>query len=315
MVKMSDSKSFNVLNNFQPDKYNLLVPVQSIQEVNSIYRPVTNTVTISTNEDDKEIYEEKNAQGDAKWALTHKALLKLMTAANGQIVETVKVRPKVCEKCIDIVKATQQAPRCSECACNADVAYRATLKFPELSGGWRIVQATREINFLALAGMKEGQIRRLKEFAGEHAESKAINRCIRKGLSVKNAYTLKELEKPFVVAYPVLDARDPDVKKAVIAGAIASSNLLYGTGMMLTAGPQQALPEAQPPVDADYETEVIMPEQVQNPWEQQQQQRYFCSNPDCKVEIAQNVAEQSMKEFGFVACIKCQQLARKAGGK
>jgi hypothetical protein len=305
------SKDYNVLNDFPPEEYNLLVPVQSIQEMNPIYRIVVNQVHISTNEEDKEVYKERNAQGDAEWALTHKALLKLMTAANGQIVETVKVRPKVCEKCIDIVKATGQAPKCGECACNANVACRVTMKFPELSGGWRIVQATREIDFSALTGLKDGQVRRMKEFAGEHAESKAMNRCIRKGLNVKNAYTLDELAKPFVVAYPVLDARDPDAKKALISGAIASSNLLYGSGLMITAGAQQALPEGQS-VESDYEAEQVMPEQVTHPWEQQ---KHYCSNPQCGVEIAQNVAEASMKEFGFVACIKCQQQARKAGGK
>jgi hypothetical protein len=36
------------------------------------------------------------------------------------------------------------------------------------------------------------------------------------------------LQKPFVAVYPVLDARDEDVKRALIAGSVASSNLLFG---------------------------------------------------------------------------------------
>ena len=43
-----NEQNFNVLNQYDPDKYNLLVPVQSIQEVDPIYRLVVNQVKIST---------------------------------------------------------------------------------------------------------------------------------------------------------------------------------------------------------------------------------------------------------------------------
>lgn len=268
------NQSFNILNDFNPDEYNLLIPVQSIQEINPIYRIVVNQVHISTNLSDKEIYEEKNAgkvNNQPMYALTHKGLLKLSTAANAQVVETTRVRPKTCEKCIDIVKATGQAPACGSCPCNANVAYRVTMKFPELSGGWRIVQATREIDFASLTSATPGQIARMKEFASEHAESKAMSRCIRKGLNVKNAYTLAELERPFIVAYPVLDSRDADVKKALIAGSLAATNLLYGSGMsapMLQAGPSKVDPETGEIIDGDYETVPADMEQPQGmPWQ------------------------------------------------
>jgi hypothetical protein len=325
------SESYNVLNDFSPEKFNLLIPVQSIQEVNPIYRIVINKVTISTNLADKEIYHEKNAKDESgnptpeqMYAITHKGLMKLATAANAQVVESVRIRSKVCEKCIDIVKATQKAPACGTCPCSANVAYRVTMKFPELSGGWRIQQATREIDFGAMTSAKPGQIARMKEFAAEHAESKAMSRCIRKGLSVKNAYTLAELKKPFIVAYPVLDSRDADVKKALIAGSLAATNLLYGSGLNI---PQLQAGKPEPEVDtetgeiidADYEAEAADMQQdpQQNaPWMQQEkQEKYYCSNPDCGVEIAKNVAEQSTKNIGVPACLKCQQMAKKQGGK
>jgi hypothetical protein len=155
------------------------------------------------------------------------------------------------------------------------------MKFPELTGGWRIVQATKELNFATMSG-KEGQINRAKMYAVELAESKAINRCIRKALNVKGAYTIDELKKPFIVAYPVLDARDPDAKRALIAGSIAASNLLYGSGLQLNSGRMEALPEASEQrhnvdvttgevVDAGYEPDDGGAEQqtgnVQKPWE------------------------------------------------
>jgi hypothetical protein len=321
-------QSYNILNDFSPEKFNLLIPVQSIQEVNPIYRLVINQVKISTNLKDKDIYREKGAENDGNtemYALTHKALMKLFTAANGQIISSTRIRSKVCEKCIEIVRATEKAPACGSCAASANVAWQVTIKFPELSGGWRIVQATREIDFSNLpSSAKPGQVAKTKEFASEHAESKALSRCIRKGLSIKNAYSLQELEKPFVVVYPVLDAKDADVKKALIAGAIASSNLLYGSGLMLGTGKQAALPEApsnvdvstgeiidQTVVDNDYEVEPPEVDGGQDkPWEKEQQ-KFVCSK--CNVEIAQNVAEYSSKQFGRPLCIKCQK--QQKGGK
>lgn len=316
-------QSYNVLNDFPPEQYNLLVPVQSIQEVNSIYRLVVNTVRISTALEDKDIYEEKNA-GSGMYALTHKALLKLFTAANGQIVESARVRSKVCEKCIDIVKATQKALSCGTCPASANVACRVTIKLPELSGGWRLVQGTRDLDFSTMGHLKEGQIRQTKAYAFEHAESKALSRCIRKGLSIKSAYSLDDLEKPFIVVYPVLDAKDADVKKALIAGSIASSNLLYGSGLQLGAGAQAVLPEGRKDVDMstgeiiDAGYEASSPDEYedqQKPWETAEPEKYFCSNPACQAEIAKSVYDASVAKFGAAACIKCQTAAKRQGGK
>jgi hypothetical protein len=316
---MTMSDSYNILNDFPLDEYNLLVPVQSIQEINPIYKLVRNEVRISTDLKDKDIYKEKNA-GENMYALTHKALMKLFTAANGQIVESSKVRSKVCDKCIDIVKATGKAPACGACSANANVASRVVVKLPELSGGWRLVQATRELDFSNMGNATEGQIRQTKAFAYEHAESKALSRCIRKGLSIKSAYSLDELEKPFIVIYPVLDSKDADVKKALIAGAIASSNLLYGSGLMLNQAQPAALPEAPDNVDRttgeiiEEDYEPIHPEDSEqpNPWETESQ-KHYCSNPQCGVEIAQNVADYSTRHFGRPLCNKCQQAAKKGG--
>lgn len=311
------STTYNILNDFDPEHYNLLVPVQSIQEVNPIFRIVVNQVNISTDLGDKEIYEEKNAErqnGQPMYALTHKALLKLLTAANGQIIDSSRVTPKACEKCIEIVKATQKAPACGTCPCAANVAYRVTIKVPELSGSWRTIQATREIDFSNLTNAKPGQIARMKEFASEHAESKALSRAIRKAFSIKSAYTLDELQKPFVVAYPVLDASDADVKKALIAGSIAASNLLYGTGIIpqLPGAVTQNDKEQPTVIDVEYESQPA----ASFPWEEHDHdeipnQGYVCA--DCNTTIAENIAGYSTREFGRPLCIRCQN--KQKGGR
>ena len=323
--------SYNVLNDFPPEQFNLLVPVQSIQEINPIYKIVVNKVNISTNLADKEIYEERNAEkvnGQTMYALTHKGLLKLKTAANGQVVESKRVQSKACEKCIEIVKATLKAPACGGCPCSANVAYQVTMKFPELSGGWRIEQATKEIDFSTMSNAKPGQIAKMKEFASEQAESKAMSRCIRKALSIKSAYTLEELEKPFVVAYPVLDARDNDVKKALIAGSLAATNLLYGSGLELPkqlaaakAPPDNVDPETGEIIDADHEVipaadlaEAPLPDQeppIEQPAEPEKTSDSDNRCEACGIELADNVIEYSIKKYGRKLCIKCQRSVKK----
>ncbi|MCK9519948.1 MAG: hypothetical protein M0R74_13125, partial [Dehalococcoidia bacterium] len=115
--------------------------------------------------------------------------------------------------------------------------------------------------------------------------------------------------------YPVLDSRDADVKKALIAGAMMGSNLLYGTGLQLGAGAQATLPEER---NVDMSTGEIIDSEYESgppepmPWEMQQETETLqCSQ--CGVEIAPNVANYSMQQYGKRLCMKCQQAAKKGG--
>lgn len=46
---------------YPAERYNLLVPMQTVAEIADIHKPVMNVVQISTNPADKEIYERKKA--------------------------------------------------------------------------------------------------------------------------------------------------------------------------------------------------------------------------------------------------------------
>jgi hypothetical protein len=308
-------ETVNIINDFDPNEYNLLIPVQSLQEINPIFKYVRNEVLISTKLQDKEIYEEKSA-GKGMFALTHKALMKLCNAGNGQIVEVKKIQPRVCEKCIEVAGRTGIAPKCVGCEARYNVAAHVTMKFPELSGGWKIIQASREVDLSAVA--KAGQADKLKEFAGEHAESKAISRVIRKAFAIKSAYSLEELKKPFIAVYPVLNANDPDAKRALIAGSMAASNLLYGSG--LTLGAPEEVKQIEAPADAtnvvsadDYDVEPLdVNEHVEaGEHPDTEPEKFFCGNPDCGVEIKANVADYSIKKYKMPLCVKCQGIAKK----
>jgi hypothetical protein len=313
-------ETVNIINDFDPKEYNLLIPVQSLQEINPIFKYVRNEVLISTVLQDKEIYHESSAQvkdGPKMYALTHKALMKLCNAGNGQIVEVKKIQPRVCEKCIEVARATGIAPKCVGCEARYNVAAHVTMKFPELSGGWKIIQASREVDLSTIA--KSGQADKLKEFAGEHAESKAISRVIRKAFAIKSAYTLEELKKPFIAVYPVLNANDPDAKRALIAGSMAASNLLYGSG--LTLGAPEEVKQIETSTDNttnvpadDYVVEPLDPKEHAETGTQsnnEEPEKFFCGNPDCGIEIKANVAEYSTKRYKMPLCVKCQGIAEK----
>jgi hypothetical protein len=71
-----------------------------------------------------------------------------------------------------------------------------------------------------------------------HAETKAFYRALRTILSIKQKYTLKELERPFVVPklVPALDPNDPDQKRALIGMAVGGEAALFGQRRQLEAG-------------------------------------------------------------------------------
>jgi hypothetical protein len=67
------------------------------------------------------------------------------------------------------------------------------------------------------------------KFAAESAITGAQARVVQKLLGLKPAYTLEELKKPFVIVAvtPVVDMKDPDIKKMVTAHMLGIRETLY----------------------------------------------------------------------------------------
>lgn len=66
-----------------------------------------------------------------------------------------------------------------------------------------------------------------RKFGSQICASIAENAMIRKILGLKHAYTKQELEKPFVVPRLILDAKDPDVKRATISVMTGAIEHMY----------------------------------------------------------------------------------------
>ena len=307
---------------YPAEKFNVLVPIQTVAEIAEIQSPVMNAVTISTKIEDGEIYEQQRG----KYALTRKALLKLMRAAGIRVVKSQSELPSKCLKCAEVNRAIGRPVNCGSCN-NKDVKYTVTILAPQLTGQDIMYKASREMNIEEeTAGMTSNQKTQFMKFRAEHCESKALNRAIRAALMIKPTYTLEELKKPFVVAYLVPNLNNPEVKARAIDGFFAGAQALYG---------HDAASISQPRVidvsgDDDDEIPPMIPTTISDPQpsasddmpgDYPANEPDFLHDPDpnpqsgpccdaCGADISEKVYNYSIDKFGRPLCFNCQKKAR-----
>src|SRR3990167_7058141 len=81
-----------------------------------------------------------------------------------------------------------------------------------------------------IKGFTPNQIKEARKHGLRDCEARAVNAVIREcGCGVKQKYTRKELEKPFVVLRVVFqpDMRDPETRRLVAEKALGGTNALY----------------------------------------------------------------------------------------
>jgi hypothetical protein len=317
-------KSIAVINEFPPNKYNLLIPVITMQEISPLHKIIFNQVQISSDVADGDVYPQKNDDGIKKFSLTKTGLLKLMTAANVVEEESKKILPTGCHRCVEAAQMTKVAPQCGNCKGKTDVAYQISLLVPDPAGGYRRYVGSKEMTKDTYSGKPEHM--------AAQCETKAFLRAVRAGLGIKGSYTAAELAKPFVVALVVPNLNDPELKAKVLdryAGNVAS---LFG-GVPERAA--LAAPITQTVVVDSYESdnrspiepEVISPGGSYSaetpPWPEDEDpmaNALWCA--DCATLIEQSgsktpdmIREYSTKTFGRCLCLDCQKEARKSGGR
>jgi len=335
---MNDNQTIVSLNDYPRDQYNVLIPVTSMQVMSSVQKVIVNKVKLDTDDPDhsKDIYKEKSS---GQYAITAVGGMKLAAAADISIIETRSERPEVCQKCIEMARATGNAQACGACPRAYDVKYSATVRVPEPSGGWRKITATKEIDCsIEQKTMGEAQYKRFLPHRGSIAEKKAIMRAIRSALGLAAGYTLQELKKPFVIAHIVPNLDSPEIKQALISNSLRDMGYLFETPSQTEALPQQAggeqmaLPDSgqgfseseyqesnEPVTEADYpDADSDTP-----PWEDSAEDGAIkCA--DCGREIGwgakkdgkkygpEAVRDYSLRIFGRCLCIGCQDKERNA---
>lgn len=248
------------LNKYPPDKYNVLIPVTSMQVMSNLQKVIVNEVQLNPNPDkgnDVYVWDRKSGL----LAVTAVGGTKLAAAANISIIASEAEQPDVCRKCVDMAKATGNAPRCGECRHAYDVKYTVTIRVPEPSGGFRTISKSKEIDCsLEKDKMSDAQYRQFLPHRTSMAETKAYMRCIRAALGLAQTYTPQEIAKPFVIAHIVPNLDAPDIRKALISNSLKDMGLLFEspTGNRTQAEIEQAKPleltESAGYSEGDYET-------------------------------------------------------------
>lgn len=341
LAKSGAGNALMITQQYPAERYNLLVPMQTVAEIAEIHKPVMNVVQISTNPADKEIYlQEKGSQEwtgrDGKhhpakpdgWALTKKGLNKLMRAAGIKILGTRPVVPTTCQKCAEVNKGIGRPVNCGACP-NKDVKFEARISVPQLTGENIEIVAHKEIMVQDVTeGMTEAQRKEFLKFRSEMCETKAINRALRAAMHIKGTYTLQELQKPFVVAYLVPNLDNEMVKQEAVRHFFTSAQELYGGHV--TEARRAIFIEDDVEDGMEYETPgqpITEPENgayrevpEEHPRQtQQRQQRAAEAAPDfdptvcseCGAKCSNGVVKYSQEQFGRTLCMNCQ---RKQGG-
>lgn len=338
---MENKNALQITTQYPADKYNLLVPMQTVAEIAEIHKPVMNAVQISTNLADKEIYEQEKAQKawtgrdgvqhpakPAGWALTKKGLNKLMRAAGIKILGTRPIIPSTCQKCAEVNRSIGRPVNCGACG-NKDVKFEARISVPQLTGENIEIVAHKEIIVQDVTdGMTDNQRKEFLKFRSEMCETKAINRALRAAMHIKGTYAIEELRKPFVVAYLVPNLDNELVKQEAVRHFFTSAQELYGGRN--SEGRKAIFVEDDVEEGMEYETPgqpIAEPENAayreapaEPPREtQQRQQRAAEAAPnydptictECGAKCSNGVVRYSQTEFGRTLCMECQ---RRIGG-
>lgn len=312
------------LNNYPPDKYNVLIPVTSMQIMSNMQRIIVNEVKLDNDPNGNDIYYDKQT---GKYAITAVGGTKLAAAANISIVYNEGEQPEVCKKCIQMAKATGKAQPCGDCSHAYDVKHTVTVRVPEPSGGFRMITKSKEIDCsLEKATMTEAQYKRFLPHRASMAETKAYMRCLRSALGLAQGYTKQELAKPFVIAHIVPNLNAPEIRAALINNSLRDMGLLFETpGSQPPALTDSAMSEGaaeypEPPEEQYRESEYMDTESDSEPlpWDAVPEQPGI-SCADCGNEITEAtgrngqtwtpeaIRDYSEKRFGRCLCPDCQK--------
>jgi len=328
--------ALQITREYPEDRFNVLIPMQTVAEIAEIHKPVINAVQISTDLKDGEIYVQEKAKdawrdrpaSPAKYALTKKGLNKLMRAAGIKILNTRPIVPSTCQKCAEVNRNIGRPVNCGACG-NRDVKFEARISVPQLTGESIEIVAHKEIIVQDVTdGMSEAQRKEFLKFRSEMCETKAINRALRAAMHIKGTYTLEELKKPFVVAYLVPNLDNETVKAEAVRHMFTTAQEIYGghttearRAMFIEDDTEEGMEyemPGQPIVQPDNRAYLQAPQEP--PREvQQRQQRVAEAAPDfdptvctdCGAKCSNGVVKYSQEQYGRTLCMACQ---RKQGG-
>lgn len=330
-----------------PEKYTMLIPIETVSQIPEIMSPTIKAVKISTDLNKKEIYIQEKAKAaykdnkgyyhdatPARYALTKNGLTRLAEAAGIKQVESESVLPTICQKCVSVNQNSGKVVQCGNCPSSQDVRYKVTIAVPQLTGETLYFVDHHEVNVRDLVSdMTEKQKKEFLKHRAQICEAKALNGAIRTALQIKGSYLIEEFDKPFVVGYLVPNLDNEAVKRVAIESMFQSRGNLFGRDQKKAPMETPAIECRHPSEMPDYrdvmvdqtDSRIVETAYTEEPHGQHQappqempvredRSMDFCCDK-CNTVISENVWNYSYEKFGQPLCMKCQRKVRENGGR
>jgi hypothetical protein len=238
------------LEKYKTQGANLLMPSTHIAGLSEYHQPVIETVKLSTDPNDGDVYQHDDAkQGpDKKWRPTKQALMKLSVCAGviwspteSKRIDNGADRNYIAYKAVGGIKKADGQPVFFSAEYDLDFEvvaeelktnYEMKAKYLKKDNGQRAASDKEKAEYIDYCVNRDLLQKRKNKL--KLCEAGAMNRVLRMLLGLKQTYTTKELEQPFVMARIVSrpDFTDAAVKKQFVDASIKAMTGIYGPGAL-----------------------------------------------------------------------------------
>ncbi len=267
------------LESFREEGAHLLLPSTYISELTPYHKIVVDRVFLSPKPEDGDVYmqDRGGTQGKAKYAPSHRGLMKLGNAAGIMWdpnrclrLDDRRDRDYVVYQAVGGIKKMDGSPAFLKAEYDLDFEvvkeeirenYENKRKMYDKDrnkfGWWHKLDGDAQEAYIEKCIRRDVLQKRKHKL--KLAESGALDRVVRPLLGLKSTYTAKELEKPFIAVRTIFQPNynDPETKKQLAAASIQAA-----TGVFGPARQSAPLRLVEPPVDVTPELEAEFPEDV-----------------------------------------------------
>lgn len=227
---------------------NLLMPSTQIAGLSEFHKPIIETVKLSSDPNDGDVYAHDDAKPgpDKKWRPTKQALMRLSVCAGviwspteSRRIDNGASRDYIAYKAVGGIKKADGQPVFFSAEYDLDFEvvaeelktnYEMKAKYLKKDNGQRQATDKEKVEYVEYCVNRDLLQKRKNKL--KLCEAGAMNRVLRMLLGLKQTYTTKELEQPFVMARIVFrpDFTDAAVKKQFVDASIKAMTGIYGTG-------------------------------------------------------------------------------------
>ncbi len=234
------------LETYKKQGCNLLMPSTTIAGLSEYHQPVIETVKLSSDPNDGDVYAHDDAKPgpDKKWRPTKQALMRLSVCAGviwspteSRRIDNGSDRNYIAYKAVGGIKKADGQPVFFSAEYDLDFEvvaeelktnYEQKAKWLKKDNGNRQATDKEKVEYVEYCVNRDLLQKRKNKL--KLCEAGAMNRVLRMLLGLKQTYTTKELEQPFVMARIVFrpDFNDAEVKKQFVAASIKAMTGIYG---------------------------------------------------------------------------------------